>query len=142
MMTASTDTVRKMNVSPNKALNRAAGFTLLEVMVALTITGMALGGLFSVIAGNKRLAWQSEQSLVRTMQARSLINYSQLNDERGEAYVDFENDDLLLEYGYELEVPERKTQATTLALRRYEVFDEYGELITTGTYWVQLDLPE
>lgn len=118
------------------------GFTLLEVLVALTITGMALGGLFGIIAGNKRLAWRSEESLIKTMQARSLINFSQLNDERGEASVDFENRDLIINYGYELEIPERKTQASRLALREYEVFDEVGGLITTGTYWVKLELAE
>ena len=67
------------------------GFTLLEVMVALTITGMALGGLFGVIAGNKRLAWSSEASLVETMQARSMINFAQLNDERGDIFINLEN---------------------------------------------------
>ena len=118
------------------------GFTLLEVMVALTITGMALGGLFGVIAGNKRLAWRSEESLVKTMQARSLINFSQLNDERGYAAVDFENQDLIINFGYELEISDRKTQASRLALREYEVFDEVGGLITTGTYWVELELAE
>lgn len=121
---------------------RQGGFTLLEVMVALTITGMALGSLFGIIAGNKRLAWRSEESLVKTMQARSLINFSQLNDERGEASVDFENRDLIINSGYELEIPERKTQASRLALREYEVFDEVGELITAGTYWVELELAE
>ena len=123
-------------------LKNKKGFTLLEVMVALTITGMALGGLFGVIAGNKRLAWSSEASLIETMQARSLINFSQLNDEKGEVYIDFENEDLFIDSGYELEVPERQTRASTMALRQYEVIDAYGELITTGTYWVELEFPE
>ena len=118
------------------------GFTLLEVMVALTITGMVLGGLFGVIAGNKRLAWSSEASLVETMQARSMINFAQLNDERGDVFINFENDELVIIPGYELEPPERKTQATRQALRQYEVIDEEGELITSGTYWVELDLAE
>ena len=118
------------------------GFTLLEVMVALTITGMALGGLFGVIAGNKRLAWRSEESLVTTMQTRSMINFSQLNDERGEVFVDFENDELLLSTGYEMEVPVRKTQASRLTLRQYEVLDKFGEPVTVGSYWVELELPE
>ena len=48
--------------------SRARGFTLLEVMVALTITGLALGGLFGVIAGSKRLAWRAEQALVHASQ--------------------------------------------------------------------------
>jgi len=121
---------------------KSKGFTLLEVMVALTITGMALGGLFGVIAGNKRLAWRSEESLIRTMQARSMINFSQLNDERGEVSIDFENDDLIINSGFELEAPERKTQASPMALNEYEIFDEFGEVITTGTYWVELDFPE
>ena len=122
--------------------NKAAGFTLLEVMVALTITGMALGALFGVIAGNKRLAWRSEEALVKTMQVRSLINYSQLNDELGEVVVDFENDELSIRSGYEIEAPERKTQASIMALREYEVIDEFGELVTTGSYWIELELPE
>ncbi|MFT5321665.1 MAG: prepilin-type N-terminal cleavage/methylation domain-containing protein, partial [Pseudohongiellaceae bacterium] len=54
----------------NRLNSNEKGFTLLEVLVAMTITGMALGGLFGVIAGNKRLAWSSEESLVETMQAR------------------------------------------------------------------------
>jgi len=118
------------------------GFTLLEVMVALTITGIALGSLFGIIAGNKRLAWHSEESLVKTMQARSLINFSQLKDERGDASVDFQNLDLIINSGFEMDIPERKTQASRLALREYEMFDEVGELITTGTYWVELELAE
>ena len=103
---------------------------------------MALGSLFGIIAGNKRRAWRSEESLVKTMQARSLINFSQLNDERGEASVDFGNRDLIINFGYELEIPYRKTQASRLALREYEVFDEVGALITTGTYWVELEFAE
>lgn len=137
------NSIKPINIiSASKQRTRTCGFTLLEVLVALTITGMALGSLFGIIAGNKRLAWRSEESLVKTMQARSLINFSQLNDERGEVSVDFENRDLVINSGFELEVPERKTQASRLTLREYEVFDEVGELITSGTYWVELDLPE
>jgi len=131
-----------MNVNGTLLGKRAKGFTLLEVLVAMTITGMALGALFGVIAGNKRLAWRSEASLVTTMQTRSLINYSQLNDEQGDVYIDFENQELSIDSGYVLDQPERKTQASTMALRQYEIFDEYGELVTTGTYWVELELPE
>ena len=100
------------------------GFTLLEVLVALTITGMALGGLFGVIAGNKRLAWSSEEALISATYARSYINFSQLNDERGEVDIQFEDDTLIL------------------TVRQYELLDEYGEVMTQGTYWVELDLPE
>ncbi len=131
-----------MNYRKTITVKKTCGFTLLEVLVALTITGMALGGLFSVIAGNKRLAWESEASLEHTMQARSLINFSQLDDEQGDLFLVLENDDLIIENDIELDPPERKTQAMTRALKAYEVFDEFGEVITSGTYWVELELPE
>jgi prepilin-type N-terminal cleavage/methylation domain-containing protein len=120
------------------------GFTLLEVMVALTVTGLALGALFSVIAGNKRLAWRSEAALIKSTQIRSMINFSQLQDERGDITVDFVNRDLLLRDGIELEMnePERKTAPSLYALRGYEIEDEDGSTVASGSYWIQLDLPE
>ncbi len=118
------------------------GFTLLEVMVALTITGMALGGLFGVIAGNKRLAWRSEEALIRTMQTRAMINFSQLSDERGEVMVDFDYDVVDIVTGIKLEAPERKTQASTMALRQYEVLDDLGDVVAIGKYWVEMELAE
>ena len=42
---------------------RQRGFTLLEVIVALTITAMVLGSLFALAAGSKQLAFRSGQSL-------------------------------------------------------------------------------
>lgn len=129
-----------MRAKPSK--RPARGFTLLEVLVALTITGMALGGLFGVIAGNKRLAWRAEAELVKSTQIRSLINFSQLNDEQGEIAVDFENDELRLFTDFELEVPERRTAATQLSLRGFEIVDGNGEPLATGTYRVELELSE
>ncbi|MES2626959.1 MAG: prepilin-type N-terminal cleavage/methylation domain-containing protein [Pseudomonadota bacterium] len=121
---------------------QAAGFTLLEVMVAMTITGLALGGLFGVVAGNKRLAYNSEQALLESMQVRSLINFTQLNDQRGEIIIDFENTELELEDDLVLDVPERKTMGSPQALRAYEIRDENDELVASGSYRVTLDLPE
>ena len=121
---------------------KSRGFTLLEVMVALTITGLALGGLFGVVAGSKRLAFRSERALLESMQVRSLINFTQLNNQRGEIIIDFENTELQLDDDHELEVPERKSMGTTQALRTYEIRDSSDEVVASGSYWVILDLPE
>jgi prepilin-type N-terminal cleavage/methylation domain-containing protein len=120
----------------------ARGFTLLEVMVALTITGLALGGLFGVIGGSKRLAWRAEQALVDAAQARSLINFAQLNDAQGEVFISFENDELDLSAGTMLEMPARKTQPTNQELRAYEITNADGEVIAKGTYWMFPEQPE
>jgi len=122
---------------------RQQGFTLLEVMIALTLTGLALGGLFGIIAGNKQLAWRADAALVRSMQVRSLINFSQLNDTRGDVPVPFAASELQLSDNLLLpEVPERRTQGSVQSLRRYQVLDQNGEELAAGTYHVELDLPE
>lgn len=119
------------------------GFTLLEVLVALTITGMALGGLFAVIGGNKRLAWRSEEALIRAMEVRSLINQAQLDDTRGDLLLDLDVPGMQLEAGIELDPPEdRQLQGTTHVLRGYELRDDSGAVVASGSYWVELDLPE
>lgn len=126
-----------------KRPGRLRGFTLLEVLVALTIAGMALGGLFSVIGGNKRLAWRSEDTLVRTMDVRSLVNQAQLDDTRGEFPLARVVPGLTLESGIELEEPEERTlQGTVHKLRGYALRDANGEVVASGTYWVELDVPE
>jgi len=84
---------------------KAHGFTLLEVMVALTITALALGALFSVIGGNKRLAWRAEDVLVQSMQVRSMINVAQLNDEQGEVLLGEQQREFKLVSGEEIERP-------------------------------------
>lgn len=122
-------------------MQRSSGFTLLEVMVALTLTGLALGGLFGIIGGNKRLAWRAETALMHSMQVRSLINFAQLNDEQGEVFINFENNELDLTTGEEFEVPARKTMATAPDLRGYHITDENGETVASGSYWVMQELP-
>ena len=54
-----------MSKGLSKNLNSQSGFTLLEVIVAMAITGFILGGLFSLMGGSKQLSWRSEDSLQR-----------------------------------------------------------------------------
>ena len=120
----------------------ARGFTLLEVLVALTITGFALGALLGVIGGNKRLAWRSEDALLEVSRARVQLNLAQLADTPGELPPLDLPDELQLEQELALEAPERRTQPGTTVLRRYEVRDLNGELVSEGVHWTRLALPE
>lgn len=122
--------------------DKARGFTLLEVLVALTITGFALGALLGVIGGNKRLAWRSEDALVEAGRVRVEINLAQLQDTPGEVPREAPPRDLRVDSDIMLEPPQRKTQAITAALRGYEVRDAAGEVLSRGVYWSELALPE
>ncbi|MBT8147384.1 MAG: prepilin-type N-terminal cleavage/methylation domain-containing protein [Gammaproteobacteria bacterium] len=117
------------------------GFTLLEVIVALAITGFLLGGLFTLLAGSKQLSWRSEASLVRAINARAHINFALLENELNEVEPAVENDRFFVRGDELLEDPERKTQATAYALENFEVTDDEREDIIAGTRWIQLEVP-
>lgn len=140
-MRRSEPTARRSHRRPRHRAGRSAGFTLLEVMVALTITGMALGALFGVIAGNKRLAWTAEDVLLRSLQARSLLNLVQLNDAQGEVFLERDSADLQLQTDQPLEVPLRETIAIAAALRGFEITDASGAVLYRGSYWIRQAQP-
>jgi len=131
-----------MSKGLSKNLNSQSGFTLLEVIVAMAITGFVLGGLFSLMGGSKQLSWRSEDSLQRAAKIRAITNFALLQNE----YRDVE---LILEDGsYDilglevLEVPERKTQASVFTLQAFEIANEERDEFITGNRWIQLNLPQ
>jgi prepilin-type N-terminal cleavage/methylation domain-containing protein len=130
------------NLNVNPRVYKHAGFTLLEVIVALAITGFVLGGLFSLVGGSKQLSWRSEESLIRATQVRAATNFALLENEYrniepillGDAY-DIVPDELL-------EEPERKTQPSVFTLQAFEIINDDRDEIISGSRWIQLDLPQ
>ena len=131
-----------MSKGVSKNLNSQSGFTLLEVIVAMAITGFILGGLFSLMGGSKQLSWRSEDSLQRAAKIRAITNFALLQNEYRdvELILEDENYDIL---GLEvLEVPERKTQASVFTLQAFEITNEERDEFITGNRWIQLNLPQ
>jgi prepilin-type N-terminal cleavage/methylation domain-containing protein len=122
--------------------SRQSGFTLLEVIVALTITGFVLGGLFSLVGGSKQLSWKSEDSLIRATRARAAINYALLENEFHDVELILEDDSYEVRDQGLLEDPERKTQATAYALQAIEIINEDRDEIISSNRWIQLSLPQ
>jgi len=67
-----------------RARRAAKGFTLIEVLVALTITGFLLGGLFSLVAGSKRLSYRAEDALAQSLRQRAAFNMALLDNDFAE----------------------------------------------------------
>ena len=131
-----------MSKGLSKNLSSQSGFTLLEVIVAMAITGFILGGLFSLMGGSKQLSWRSEDSLQRAAKIRAITNFALLQNEYRdvELILEDENYDIL---GLEvLEVPERKTQASVFTLQAFEIANEERDEFITGNRWIQLNLPQ
>ena len=118
------------------------GFTLLEVIVALAITGFILGGLFSLLGSSKQLSWRSEENLLRAARVRAVTNFALLQNE----FRDIE--EILKDDGYEirslelLDDPIRKTEPLLYALQRYQITDDSRDEQFFGSRWVRLNLPQ
>ena len=126
-----------------KKLNRRhSGFTLLEVIVALTITGFVLGSLFSLVGGSKQLSWRSEQSLVQATRLRAAINFSLLEDEFSEVEKILQDDSYQIRALDLLEDPVRKTQASIYGFQAYEIINRERDEVIEGSRWIQFDLPQ
>jgi len=122
--------------------HRQSGFTLLEVIVALTITAMVLGSLFSLAAGSKQLAFRSDQSLHRAIQARAVVNFALLEDEYSEVEQAIDNDRFSIRAEQPLDPVSRKTEALAYKLQDYAVIDERNDERIEGTRWLRLELAE
>ena len=120
----------------------AGGFTLLEVIVALAITGFLLGGLFSLVGGSKQLTWRSQESLTRATQIRAATNFALLQNEFAEVEEILEQGAYRVRPGEALEAPERKTQPTMHQLQAYEVVNSDRDEVIDGVRWIQLELPQ
>ena len=133
----------KSTLAPFPNTRKQRGFTLLEVVVALTITGMVLGSLFALAGGSKQLAFRSTQSLDTAIEARAAINFALLQDEYREVEEIMEgNERFSIRANEYLEAVPRKTAPTYFKLQSYEVIDEDTDESISGTRWVKLELPE
>ena len=118
------------------------GFTLLEVILALAITGFILGGLFSLLGSSKQLSWRSEENLLRAARVRAATNFALLQNE----FRDVE--EILEDNGYEirslelLDDPIRKTEPLLYALQRYQITDDSRDEQFFGSRWIRLNLPQ
>jgi len=118
-----------------------SGFTLLEVIVALAITGFVLGGLFTLLGASKQLSLRSGDSLREATELRAAVNFALLENEYNEVAPVLVSERYQMRAGELLEDPIRKTAPSMLALQSFEIEDRERGHNITGTRWIQLLLP-
>ena len=125
----------------NRKASAERGFTLLEVIVALAITGFVLGGLFTLLGSSKQLSLRSVDSLHETADLRATVNFALLENEFNEVEPVLQDERFDIRPGDLLEDPIRKTAGTTEALQSFEIIDTRRNQTINGTRWVRLLLP-
>ena len=123
---------------PRKRRKNQQGFTLIEVIVALTITGFLLGGLFSLVGGSKQLSWRSEEALVRAIQQRAAWNFALLDNEYADLEAILDDDYYEVRELDDIEAPDRQTQSLQYTLRALELVSEDGDVEAVATRWIRL----
>ena len=114
------------------------GFTLIEVIVALTITGFLLGSLFSLVGGSKQLSWRSEEALVRAIQQRAAWNFALLDNAYADLEAILDDDYYEVRELHDIEAPDRQTQSLQYTLRALELVSEDGDVEAVATRWIRL----
>ena len=117
------------------------GFTLLEVIVALAITGLVLGSLFTLLGASKQLSSRSSDSLRESAELRAVVNFALLENEFNEVAPVLRSERYQIRAGELLEDPIRKTAPSILALQTFEIEDAERGSTVTGTRWARLLLP-
>ncbi|MDP2283570.1 MAG: prepilin-type N-terminal cleavage/methylation domain-containing protein [Pseudohongiella sp.] len=123
-------------------LTGARGFTLLEVMIALTITAMVMGGLFTLSAGSKQLAVRAQQSLQGSTASRAAVNQALLDNEFRDFETAIQDDRYTIEGMDILPDAERRTAPMNDLLQRYEIRDSLTGEIIEAVRWTRSDLPQ
>lgn len=118
------------------------GFTLLEVIVAMAITGFVLGGLFALVGGSKQLSWRSEASLLQATRLRAASSFALLQDEYSDVEPVLDDDSFQIQAVELLEPPERKTEVSVYQLEAYAITFPEREQTLEGKRWIRLQLPE
>lgn len=116
------------------------GFTLLEVLIALAITGMVLGSIMGIMAGSKRLAFRALHNIEETLFLRAAISSAQLSDEpKYPAFPASYTENMRIEQLAALEKPERQTTKLRYTLNPYKVSGEAAEkgFELQSLQWVQ-----
>jgi len=119
-----------------------AGFTLLEVLIALVIVALALTSLMKVSAGSKRLASRSLEHIqanayLRAASAAAQVTYKPKIPVYPKS--SHEQQALKLENIVLLKKISRQTQAMRIGIESYQLKNKKGVIIFEGMRWVQLD---
>ncbi len=118
----------------NILIKQNQGFTLLEVMVAITLTALVLGNLFALQSQSKKLSFKAQTKLAKIINYRAYLNAGWISDQATDHYMDeFESLGLAIDNQKKLIKPANKISPDKFYLESYTLVNKNNEIIFTGT---------
>lgn len=110
------------------------GFTLLEVLIAITLTALVLGSLFALQSQSKRLSYKAQMNLQKNIKQRAYFNAAWINDRQLDSYMD----ELSHYPGYSvdnksaLNKPDIQAQPVNFFLESFSIVNQNNEVRITS----------
>ena len=106
------------------------GFTLLEILVAITLTALVLGNLFVLQSQSKRLSLKAQTQLLHTINQRAYLNAAWSSDRELDSYLnEFSQMGYRLDNKQSLKKIEAQTQAQKIFIQSFDIVNEHREVI-------------
>lgn len=113
--------------------NNNKGFTLLEVMVAITLTALVLGNLFALQSQSKKLSFKAQTSLAKTINQRAYLNAAWVSNRELDSYLDeLSGSGYTVANKKELKKPEQQTKPLKFSLQSFDIVDENKEVVLSS----------
>ncbi|MCK5697004.1 MAG: prepilin-type N-terminal cleavage/methylation domain-containing protein [Gammaproteobacteria bacterium] len=119
--------MKKYKSNDNK---RQQGFTLLEVLVSITLTSLVLGNLFALQSQSKRLSFKAQTSMLKTINNRAYLNASWISNRDEDAYLsEISDSQLSISDKNTLKKPVDKIIPEKYSLESFSIVDQNNEII-------------
>ena len=106
------------------------GFTLLEILVAITLTALVLGNLFVLQSQSKHLSLKAQTQLLHTINQRAYLNAAWSSDHELDSYLDeFAQMGYTLDNKQSLKKIEVQKQSQKIFLQSFDIVNEHREVI-------------
>jgi len=120
------------------------GFTLLEVLIAVTLTAMVLGNLLALQSQSKRLAFKADNVLQKTINQRAYFNAAWVDSQQDSFYLDkLQADEIYsADNAKALKKPEAQSKPLKFHLESFQIVDKQGNIVLSSVRLKDTELAE
>lgn len=110
------------------------GFTLLEVLISITLTALVLGNLFALQSQSKRLSFKAQSNLQKNINQRAYLNAAWISNRQLDSYMEelSRSAHYSVDKRVEVKKPETQTKPLKFALESFDIVNQHDEVILSS----------